>query len=275
MTTTLIHPTPSRQLIAGEQFRSVGVAIRKEGYLYLGALVILAILAIGAVARAIATHKVGNDMGLTFSTPGAFPMVILAILAPFAVWRSEDPSRRSYHWSMPVARGPHTLMKVASGWAWLMIAALCYLLFIVVLASVIPFIAGQPSRLGSTPAWEWLTLFTAPTLAYLAVSIAVIASDHAWRWIGGVCFGYWLMIAFLWVFGLREVSVNVHAITSGTYGLNAAFFGSISALAGGDMSGGMKPGMHNLSMSAWLVAMPLWLIGASIAVIIASYRHHE
>ena len=274
MTTTL-HPTPATRLIAAEQFRSVGLAIRKEGYLYLGALVVLAVLAIGAVVRTVAMHQAGNDMGIAFSTPGAAPLVMLAILAPFAVWRAEDPSRRSYHWSMPVARGPHTVIKLISGWAWLMIAALCYLLFIVVLATVIPALAHQPSRLGSTPAWEWIALFTAPTLAYLIVSIAVIASDHAWRWIGGVTFGYWLLIAFLWIFGLRDVSTGVHAITAGAYGLNAALFGSVSELPRGYMAVGVTPAMHQLSMMNWLVAMPLWMIGASVAVTIASYRHHE
>lgn len=275
MSATSLHPTPSYKLIAREQFQSVGVAIKKEGYLYLGALVVLTILAIGAVLQATAAHHVGDDMGLTLSTASAFPMVILAILTPFAVWRSEDPARRSYHWSMPVARGPHTLMKVASGWVWLMIAALCYLAFILILASVIPAIAGQPSRMGASPTWEWFTLFTAPTVAYMLGSIAVIASDHAWRWIGGVCFGYWLMIAFLWVFGLRTMSVVVHAITAGTYGLNAALFGSVSELGGGYTSGAMKPAMHVLSMSNWSVAMPLWIIGASIVVVVVAYRHHE
>ena len=275
MTTTSLHPVPPRNIIVAEQFRSVGVAIRREGFLYLGALVVLAILAIGAVLRAIAMHKVGNDMGVTFSTPGSIPMVMLGLVAPFAVWRSEDPSRRAYHWSMPVARGPHTLIKITSGWAWLMIAVLCYLVFILLLATVIPAMAGQPSRLGATPAWEWVTLFSAPTVAYLLVSIVVVATDHSVRWIGGIYFGYWLVIAFLWVFGLRDLSVGVHSITGGTYGLNAALFGSASHVSGNAMSAGMKPTMQELSMMTWIVAMPLWIIGSTVAVIAASYRHHE
>ena len=272
MTTTSLHPTPSSATVAAEQFRAVGIAIRKEAYLFLGALAVFAALAISAVVRAVMSHHDGSGMAISFGPGGAVPIMLVAILVPFAVWRSEDPARRAYHWSMPVARGPHTLIKLVSGWAWLMMASAVYGLFIVMLATVIPTIASNPIRLADTPAWEWLLLFTGPTLAYLITSIAVIASNHAWRWIGGITFGYWILIAFLTILEMRDAAATLHSITEGAYGLNAALFASVSEAS---RFVGMKPHMRDVSMINWIIAMPLWIIGAGIGVALASYRHSE
>ncbi len=277
MNTTSLHPTPSTRTVAIEQFRAVGVAVRREGYFYVGALVLFAVLAISAAVRATTMHHGGNDMGVGFSATGAIPIIMVALLAPFAVWRSEDPARRAYHWSMPVARGPHTLLKLLSGWAWLMLAAIVYLLFIVLLATIVPAISGQAMRLGDTAGWEWLVIFTGPTLAYLLISIAVIGSDHAWRWIGGVVFGYWILIAFLWILGMPEASRMMHAITGGTFGMHAAFFGAVpDAVRSNNLQIGMQQAMqHEFSMAIWLMAMPIWIVGAGVAAAVASYRRPD
>lgn len=214
-------------------------------------------------------------MGFRYDAAGAIPMFLVGLLVPFGVWKSEDPSRRAYHWSMPVARGPHTVMKLMSGWAWLMIATVLYLLFIVVTASSVGMITGDPVWMGSAPAWEWMVAFTAPTLGYLLTSVPVIGSDHPWRWIGGVLIGYGVLIAMLKSFGMDSVATAINTISGGRYGLDAALFGSTREGQRGITVGITRESVSALMMSTWLVAMPLWIIASAAAATIASYRHRE
>ncbi len=259
-----------------EQFRAVGLALRTEAFFFVGTLLVGGVLMIANVIREVQTHPNGDfHAGFTYGASGAIPVLLMALLIPFGVWRAEDPSRRAYHWSMPVARGPHTITKLLSGWAWLMIAAAIYLLFIVILATVVASITGEPNRIGRTPGWEWIVAFTATTLAYLLTSIAAIGSDHAWRWIGGLFFGYWVVIGVFSAFGMYDVAQALRTITDGTYGLGAALLGSVSHSSGYMQVGMTREMMREPSMSNWLIAMPLWIIGSGIAVTIASYRHRE
>lgn len=272
MASTLLHPTPSSRTVATEQFRAVGLALRTEAIFFISALIVLGAVVIASAIRFAHTPQAaGSHMGFTYGAGGAIPIFLMALLIPFGVWRAEDPSRRAYHWSMPIARGPHTVMKLLSGWAWLMIATAVYLLFIIILATMIPSITGEPIRLSETPGWEWIIAFTATTLGYLLTSIAVVGSDHAWRWIAGLFFGYGVLIGIFNALGIHDATRVLDTISNGTYGLNAALFGK-TGYTQGHIAG---EAMQRLSMSNWVVAMPLWIIGSGIAVTIASYRHRE
>jgi hypothetical protein len=279
MTSISLHPTPSLRTVATEQLRAVGRALRTEALFFVGALVLLGVLVIANAVRMVHVQQLhpGTNlhMGMTYGSTGAIPIFLMAFLIPFGVWRAEDPSRRAYHWSMPVARGPHTIVKLLSGWLWMMIASAVYLLFIIVLATVVPLITGEPNHLGNTPAWEWIVGFTAPTLAYMLTSIAVIGSNHAWRWIGGLFVGYWVLIGFLAAFGMHDAAQVLRTVSDGAYGLNAALFGTADHTRGQITVGISRAHMDGLSVSNWLIAMPLWIIGSGIAVTIASYRHRE
>jgi hypothetical protein len=273
MTSTSLHPTPSSRTVATEQFRAVGLALRTEMFFFIAVLILFSVLIIGNTIHGVQTRPPGQwRTGFSYGAPVATPMFLMALLIPFGVWRAEDPSRRAYHWSMPVARGPHTIAKVFAGWAWLMIAAVVYLLFVIALALILPRITGEVSRFGDAGAWEWIVAFTAPTLGYLLTSIAVIGSDHAWRWIGGLFLGYWVLIGSLTAFGMQDAGQTVRAITAGAYGLNAATIGAARDAASASSAHMVVRG---LSMSNWLVAMPLWIIASAIAVTIVSYRHRE
>jgi hypothetical protein len=276
MTSISLHPTPSTRTVAIEQFRAVGLALRTEALLFIGALIVLGTLVIANAVRMVQLHPAGEiHMGINYGAVAAIPVFLMALLIPFGVWRSEDPARRTYHWSMPVARGPHTVVKLLSGWAWMMIASAVYLLFIIILATVVPTITGEANRLGNASAWEWVVAFTAPTLAYLLTSIAVIGSNHAWRWIGGLFIGYWVLIGFLSAFWMHDLAQALRTISNGTYGLSAALFGSVSHSSGNMEVGVTREMMRESSVRNWLIAMPLWIIGSGIAVTIASYRHRE
>src|SRR6185437_63598 len=172
MTSTSLHPTPSSRTVATEQFRAVGLALRNEGIFFVAALVVLSVVLIGgAVQFTHNPHPPNAHMGFRYGSSGAIPMFLVGLLIPFGVWRSEDPARRSYHWSMPVARGPHTVRKLWSGWGWRMIATIVYLIFVVTVAYTVSMITGGEAWQRPTPAWEWAVAFTAPTLGYLLTSI--------------------------------------------------------------------------------------------------------
>jgi hypothetical protein len=247
--------------VATEQFRSVGLVLRKEALFFVGALILVAVLVLVAVVRATHEPSAHHDAGFAFAATGAIPMILVGALLPFGVWRSEDPARRAYHWSMPVARGPHTIMKLLSGWLWLMIASIVYIVFIITLSLGMSILTGAPNRLVETPAWEWLVAFTGPTLAYLLTSIAAVGSERAWRWIGGLIVGYWVLMGAFLSFGLSEAAQLLRIILEGAAGLEVALVAQSK--------------IHDSSLQGWLIAMPLWIIGSAIAVTIASYRHHE
>jgi hypothetical protein len=276
MTSISLHPTPSSRTVAIEQFRAVGLALRTEAIFFVGALIVFGAIIVGNAIRFAHTAQApGSHMGFTYGAAGAIPMFLVGLLIPFGVWRSEDPSRRAYHWSMPVGRGLHTVAKLLSGWVWLMIATIVYLSFIIALATLVAAVTGDPAWQGTTPAWEWIVAFTAPTLAYLLTSIPVIGSDHPWRWIGGILIGYGVIIAVFKSFGMDDLAHTLNAISNGRYGLKAALFGGAQQGEQGVTIGVTREMMASPRMSTWLVAMPLWIIGSGIAVAIASYRHRE
>lgn len=275
MTSISLHPTPSSRAVAVEQFRAVGLALRTEAILFISALVVLGGIIIANAVRLVQTHAEGHQLGFTYRVEGVIPILLVALLIPFGVWRAEEPSRRAYHWSMPVARGPHTIAKLLSGWLWMMIAVSVYLLCIIAIGHILPAITGEASRPGTTPGWEWIAAFTAATLGYLLTSIAVIGSNHPWRWIGGLVIGYSVLVAVLNAFGMPEAGRMLSMISDGAYGFKAALVGATQDGPRGASVGMTRESMRVLRFSTWLIAMPLWIIGSGIAVAIASYRHRE
>jgi hypothetical protein len=196
-----LQPTPRWGAVFREQLMAVGMGVRRE--MAVGAAIVLAI----TVLLMVSITRAGEG-SVSMSPDGAGPILaLLGLLAPLAVWKGEGPSSRGYFWSLPVAREPHTLMKVFCGWLWLMIA-LAVFAAIVSLQSWITgggpgvneirvvFVHGMPpgTRVNdtidpsliaqvhwTTPAWHWLVLFITPTITYAVGSIAALTADHPWR----------------------------------------------------------------------------------------------
>jgi len=276
MTTIALHPVPRRAVVAREQLRAVGVALRREGVLFLGALAILAALAIVATVRSagVPTHHANFTYGLG----AAIPVALVGFFLPFSVWRAEDPSRRAYLWSMPVARGPHTVMKVASGWLWLMVAVAVYLLVFAGFIVLLPIIASEAIPTDAwAAAWEWMVPFTAASVAYLIGSIAVVGSDHPWRWMGGVGILYVVVLLFLNQLGLSEVQRALGSVTNGYVGLYAAIFGNVQVVRhAGPVAahlGHLEAMRHgDPSIVRWLSATAVWGAAGIISVWLVSYN---
>jgi hypothetical protein len=229
--------------------------------LFLGALGFLGAAAIGAAIRAAGNPRAHMDM--SYEPEATILVALVGLFIPFGVWRSEDPARRSYHWAMPVLRGPHTLTKAAAGWLWLMAAVAAYVLFIVVLAAAVAQITGDPQGDRSVAAWEWAVPFTSASVAYLLGSTALLASEHPWRWIGGLTIAYLAGLAFTDALDLREAEEAVERIMGGYYGMQAAVFGHLDGAA------------NEPSAARWLGATLLWGAIGAVGVGLAAYRYRD
>ncbi|MGI8547142.1 MAG: hypothetical protein ACR2M1_07390 [Gemmatimonadaceae bacterium] len=260
MTSISLHPMPARDTVAREQVSAVGVALRKAGLIFVSVLAVLGILPVVAAVRA--AQYPNNHMGFSYGIGAAIPIALVGLFVPFTVWRREDPSRRSYHWAMPIARVPHTLMKVLAGWLWLMAAVVVYLVFMIAIGWLMSVITGSTFHREWTGAWEWAVPFTAATVAYLLSTVAVLASDHPWGWIGGIGIGYLMVIVFLHALNMNDAARALTSVTDGYYGLGAAMFAKLETSRYGGPA----------SASRWIGSALIWGALGAAGVVIAAYR---
>jgi hypothetical protein len=94
------------------------------------------------------------------------------------VWHNEGPSRRTYHWAMPVRRDEHDLLRVLAG-AGVLLAGLSVLAAITTLMALA---GGYGPQLARLAPGVWLSYFAGPLIAYLLVSALAVATDHPIRW---------------------------------------------------------------------------------------------
>lgn len=255
-----LHPVPERSGIVKEQIEAVSIAIRKEQYAFIGTLVAFLVLGVyGAI-----THGAGRSDGhasMEFGPAAVVPMSIIALLIPFGVWRASDRERRAYDWAMPIAQDTHALIRTFAGWLWLMLGVALYIVFVLAIQAIVVVMSGGSLAL-HVPAWFWLVPFTATTIAYLLTSIAIIGSEHPWRWIGGIIVGYLAAQLVLDIVRLPDVKRALQQIVGGHYGLTAAIFGDLR------MPYDVTP-----NADRWLGAMLLWGALAIVGVWLAARRH--
>lgn len=268
-----LHPVPERSAVVKEQIEAVSIALRNEQLVFLGTLAAIILLAIYGALRSHGAHT--NDT-LEYGPHATIPMTLIALLLPFGVWRASDRARRAYDWTMPVAQSTHTIIRMLAGWLWLMIGVAIYLLVLVGVELMMVLIAGG-SMAVTVPAWEWLVPFTSASIAYLLISIAVIGSEHPWRWIGGIIAAYLLLLL---VFGaivpeLRELGRALQKVVDGYYGLTAAIFGNVQTrLPSVGINPPVRPeliGRDNASY--WLGATLIWGVLSIVGVWLAARRH--
>lgn len=270
--TPQLHPVPERGVVVKEQIEAVSIALRKEQLVFLGTLAAIILLAIYGALRSHGNHAQDT---LEYGPHAAIPMSLIALLLPFGVWRASDRARRAYDWTMPVAQSTHTIIRMLVGWLWLMIGVAIYLVVLVGVEFMIVLIAGG-SIMVTVPAWEWLVPFTSASIAYLLISIAVIGSEHPWRWIGGLIAAY--LLALL-VFGsivpeFRELGRALQKVIDGYYGLTAAIFGNVQTrLPSAGEAVPVRALTDRNNVSRWLGATLLWGVLAIVGVWLAARRH--
>ncbi|MEP6618848.1 MAG: hypothetical protein ABJE47_06020 [bacterium] len=276
MTAISLHAAPSWRVIAVEQTRAVGLRMRGAGVLLLVIQVGLAAAMLDAAARARAIYERHPGRGamsmtnITFSPQVAVIFSFLALLVPLLVWEGEDPTRRLYHWSMPVGQPSHAVTKALGGWLWLMLAVTVSVAGMAVVPLFVERITGQPQTYAPHFTWwEWIVPFVSATIAYVFASAAALGTRQPLVWIFGSMLIYGGGLA---LFGKSDIPVLVDVSRAmvtgiaGTYGVAAAVAGTIDQV---DAAGRVAAP----SLVRWTGASALWgAVGAALFYLTARRR---
>jgi hypothetical protein len=261
-----LQSPPSLLTVLWSQLFAVIQGIKKEILIFVGALIIL--VAFGLVGLYTAPNQSPSLLDLL---PDSL-LTLIGILLPLGVWRSEDPARRSYHWSFPTSRFMHSVIKTAAGWIWLMVGIATY----VVVAGLVNIFGptGFEGTMRALSTMEWWSTFGSSSIAYFLMSALVIASGHPWRWILGGGIAYLSLIVVLLGLGYFQLVITIANVIIGQYGI-------LSALRGMSINLEMAPfdpvmvttvqiGATSSHMSNATV-MVIWLTIGVLAVLCAAY----
>lgn len=293
MSSDSLQPLPRFRSVVGEQVRAVGVALRREWLLFaLGLGFLTLIFALNEI-REGRSSNVRSAFSLTSEL--LTPLSLLGLFAPMSVWKAEGPSRRGYHWAMPVGRIRHTFAKAFAGWGWLMLLVTIFLVWALLLASATggetgvwwervagPSPAPASSRqmfhlIGHDMAvWQWVAPYTAVTLAYLVGSILVLATDHPWLWIAGLSVGLFVLASTLSAAGLQSGLDSIFAIIFGRFGISTALTGlrpTVETLTAGGQSVQVRQAFPEFA--SWLGSTAIWMTISAAGFLWAANRHPE
>jgi hypothetical protein len=275
----------------GIELRTVGLALRREGVVAVGALASVCLLAVATALR--------YDERLD-----ALPEILLgtlpiALILPWLAWKGDPAFGRAFLWTLPVRRQEAAAAKVAAGALWLMLAVLLALVSVVAIAAAtggsvgieeIRLVGSPAGGLAAarpvhwaTPLWMWFVPFGAALTLYLSSSAALLGLRHPLRALAGVSVAATLL-------GVVSLNLGPHnplqhgldrflqAVWGGTYGLDFAMSGGSAALVedvhradfGSDA---LWTGLPD--MARWATALLVWLGAALLALALALRRHWE
>lgn len=267
MTAISLHAPARWRVIAFEQVRAVGLQLQTAGALLLVTLVLYGGLALYAARRtheANMVHAGHATVNFAYDPAMSVTLAFLALFLPVVIWNEESPPRRSYHWSMPIARSTHALTRAVAGWVWLIGVTAVWLAFIVAIDAITQRIVGLPSSHREVVAgWALLVPFTAVTIAYLLGSGAAIGARTPLVWIAGlpaIYFGASLVVLIM--LGLPDAARTMLEAFTGLYGASAAMAGQIRVDGA-------------FSLQRWLGAAALWGGASSILVFAMACRRSE
>ena len=257
MSSRALNPVPSWATMAKAQLRMVALLQRRD-------FLILAAIAAGLLALALwgwgqlpATFEDELDVLPVFPVL-ALPLAAIAALWPLGVWRADDPGRRGYFWSLPVARGPHTLLRVAVGW--LLLMCVCLAVMALGLAVAAP-VAGRYDELTLSLAYWWAPLLI-PTMPYLLVSALAVAFDNPIR------FAAWAAAAFFGVMLVVDV-MSLRAIADLGESVTGSFAAALAAPVLVAVEG------WNPGSVPWAPHYLTWLAVAAVLLLAAAFWRHE
>jgi len=180
-------------------------------------------------------------------------MMFMSGLFGIFVWRDEPPTKRDYHWTLPLDAGTHDIMRVAAGGVWLTAAIVLF----TVTGAIVAFAAG------GSEAW----LRAAPLMlphyflsSYIIYLLAAAMSTRSRRPIEYVIFGYIgvvVLLAIAELAALPWLTELVQRALGRPYGLGWAVAGAwISGEAAAE--GTVAPALTS-TPGEWLPVALLWL----------------
>ena len=291
---SILHPTPVWRNVLEAQFRSVGYAHRQTTIAFL--LVML------AVTLLMSIYGLQRGEGVPFIPETALLVVLFAPLLSIAVWRGEYRFRHSYLASMPVDRMRHVLVKMAAGWAWLMVSTAVYVLFMLALAVVTggeigvdemramagdvppgasPEEVAALARRWRTPAWQWTVFLMGPTVTYLIGSAVVLASSRTRWWLAGITI-VWIFIILsddvVMPLGAAEMfEMALLIVAEGRYGFETLVWGREGPILDLTTASGERVSIgRDTPLEVWLLTTLLWMsiAVASVAVVVRGDRRY-
>lgn len=197
------------------------------------------------------------DEGIASVIFAAGALAVWGFFWPFRVWRGEVPSRRGYHWAMPVDRMTHDLLRVAGGAVSLLVLEFS----VISVALVTSALAGHTTQFAELTPFFWFSAFAAPTVLYLFVSAALVRAEHPAGWVWGVLGGIFLVWTLVEVTGLGFTTAAFRPLFVGRFGLVSALVGPVwrETILGAVPTGG-----------SWLVGWAIWAALALAAVLLAA-----
>jgi hypothetical protein len=282
-----LHPLPARGAVAREALRAVGHSVRLE----IGAVLVLLLGLLVMMATVTARGPGGADYDVADMT---WPVVMLGLFAPLAVWKHEEPARRAYLWSMPVDRFRHVLIRVWSGWAWLMAVVATYIVWAIGVALVTgghvvinpdwemvmlreraPGVPIRDLTLAGHP-WLWLTPFAAATTMYLAGTTVALLFNYPLRVFAGTWFALMVLMAVPDALGGgmdRTVEMMLERLANGRYGFLTHATGIIHLF---DRPRDMVVNVYDhTDPVAWVLATLLWMAVPLAGAVLAARRYQE
>ncbi len=241
--------------IAAAQLRMVARLQRRDFLVFAGigaALLALALYGLVELAKRPVPQQPPGELPIFAGLK--YALLLVGALWPLGVWRRDTPEQRGYFWSLPVARGPHTLLRVASGWVMLMSACVAAMLVSAVVAQLYAKQLGTVVGLA-----DWYVPLASATLGYLLMSVLAVLVESPVRWV------MWITVA---LFGLRLVTdaLDIEAlwrpIESALRSLSIALDGP-------------QPPRIAARYGGWGVHYPIWFGLATLGLIIGAFRHRD
>ena len=256
MQPAVLNPVPRWRVVAEEQFRAVGLALRRE------ALAAAGLVTLATVWLTYMQTVSFRDMAVPLAPEAGVPAAMLALLVPMAVWKGEGPAGRGYHRAMPVSHAFHAVARSLSGLVWLLGAVAAYFAWLGAASAL------TGGHVDAAYAWEWLVPFTGAAVMYLLGSALTLATTHPWRWLGGGFVAYLFLGALRVAEGTRSLFDTLNVVVTGKYGLRTVITGFSPNWPG-------HYGHLEANASVWLAATWLWLAIAVTAFAWAAFRQPE
>jgi hypothetical protein len=271
------------------EIRIVGLAILREGS------VALALLA--GVCVLMGLSAVSCDEQLVLLPEFLLPVLPMALLLPWIVWKGDPVFGPAFIWTLPVRRQEAAAAKIMAGAAWLMLAvAVTFLALALTSLATGGAVGVEEVRLVGvestgtalarsvpwmTPFWMWLVPFGGALIFYLASSAALLGLRYPFRWLGAAI----VTLALLLVlssgpenFFFRGLGLMAEIAMTGSYGLDFALTGGVATLS----EDVRLPGERSVQLwsalphfGRWATATLVWLGLALVALGLAIRRHWE